>query len=358
MKRILFLYKTPRKKIYSDWLKGIGSDTTLYGANQLEKLGCKVDFYDIAFSKLNLLRWLFYPVHLIAAKKTGLGFKIDQALLLLPILNKYDAVVSTIDSAGLPFLFLKKLRLFKKSLVYISVDFAFRMTNDWPFNWYENLLGYADAIVCYDKLEEKVLKKFNHNTYFLNVGVDEHFYSDSKVRPTIKNKKKVVLAFGRDRDRDYKTFVSAISKLKVQGEIVCSKENIRGINLPANFRVYYDLPAYLLKKRIYDADIVVIPIKNVKRPGGHLSLLDSMFSKRPLIIAGNKWISSAYGFKNNRECLYYDPEDAKDLSEKINFLLSNPDFSKSLAINAYQKATVYSTKNFARNLKSIIEKLR
>lgn len=359
MRKVLFLYKTPRKKIYNDWLAGRGPDTTLYGANQLEKLGYKVDFYDTAFSKLNLLRWIFYLLHLITAKRTGIGFKLDQALLFLPIFNKYDAIVSTIDSAGLPLLWLKKIGLLKKPIVYISIDFAFRINKEdhWPFSWYKKILKYADAIICYDEAEKKILNKFNKKVHFFNVGVDDWYFSDSKFKPLKDKRKAVILAFGRDRDRDYETFTSAIRELKVIGEIVCSKDNIKEIVLPPNLKVSFDLPPKLLKEKIYSSDIVVIPIKNIKRPGGHLSLLDSMASKKPVIIAHNKWISSAYEFKNNEECLYFEPENKKDLKNKINLLMNNPKLSKKLALNAYKKAKIYSTRNFALKLVDVIEKL-
>ena len=359
MKKVLFLYKTPRKKIYEDWRAGNGPDTTLYGANQLEKLGYNVNFFDVAFSKLNPLRWFFYPIHLMAAKTTGIGFKIDQAISLLPAIYQSDVIVSTIDTAGLPIILLKKLRIINKPVIYISVDFAFRIQNNnkWPFNWYKHLLKYADVIICYDEAEKEILNRFNKNIYFLHVGVDTKYFADSKLKTINKNKKKIILAFGRDRDRDYQIFANAIGKLKAKGEIVCSKENIRDLELPPNVKVSFDLPAQKLKQKIFASDIVVIPIKNVERPGGHLSLLDSMLSKRPVIISGNKWISSAFNFKNNEDCLYFESENKQDLKNKINLLINNPNLSKKLAINAYKKAKIYSTRNFALKLANIIEKL-
>ena len=359
MKKLLFLYKTPRWNTYKNWKRGKGPDTILYGANHLKKLGYKVDFYDFTFSKFNPARWIFYPIFLLIHKASGLGFKMDQALCLLPIVNSYDCIISTIDTAGLPFLWLKKLGLLKKPLIYLSIDFAFRIksNNNWIFNWYKGLLKYADTIICYDEAEKKILKKFNKNVYFFNVGIDRHYFADSKFKPKQKNKEMIILAFGRDRDRDYQTFVSAVSELKVKGEIVCSKENVTDIKLPSNINVFFDLPYHLLKKKIYASDIIVIPVKNVKRPGGHLSMLDSMFSKRPVVISGNKWITSAYKFKNNEECLYFKPENVDDLKSKINLLIDNPSLSNKLTTNAFNKAKKYSTKNFALKLSDLIESL-
>ena len=358
-KKILFLYKTSRKQVYRLWKLGKGPDTILYGANHLEKLGYNVKFFDFAFSKLNPLIWLFYPIHLMAAKTTGIGFKIDQAISLLPVIYRSDVIVSTIDTTGLPILLLKKLRIINKPVIYISVDFAFRIQNNnkWPFNWYRQLLKYADVIICYDEAEKEILNRFNKNVYFLHVGVDIKYFADSKLKTINKNKKKIILAFGRDRDRDYQIFAHAIGKLKTRGEIVCSKENIRGLELPPNVNVSFDLPAQKLKQKIYAADIVIIPIRNVKRPVGHLSMIDSILSKRPVVISKNKSIIKSYNFKNNLECLYFEPENEEDLIDKINLLLKHPNLAKKLVANAYRKAKVYSTENFSLKLANIIKNL-
>ena len=79
-KKILYLYKTPRRKVYKLYKSGKWPDTILYGANQLENLGYDVEFFDLSFSKLNPLRWLCYPIQLLSAKFTGIGFKLDQTV--------------------------------------------------------------------------------------------------------------------------------------------------------------------------------------------------------------------------------------------------------------------------------------
>ncbi len=70
IRKVLFLYKTPRERAYRDWEGGKGPDTILYGANHLEKLGFDLKIYDFAFSKSNPLLWLFYPVQYLAGKLT------------------------------------------------------------------------------------------------------------------------------------------------------------------------------------------------------------------------------------------------------------------------------------------------
>ncbi len=356
--KIVYLYKTPRKKIYKKWEKGEYPDTILYGANQLEKLGYQVDFFDISFSNLNPMRWLFYPIQLISAKTTGIGFKLDQAITLLPILNNYDVIVSTIDTAGLPILLLKKLHLFNKPVIYISIDFAYRLEsnkNKWPFTLYQDLLKYANTVICYSKAEKQILSSFNKNTNFIPVGIDTAYFSNTKFDYK-KNKIPTILAFGRDSERDYATFINALKNTKYKGIIICSKNNIKGLKIPQNIDIYYDLIPKSLKQKIINADIIVIPVKITQRAAGQLSLLDALVSKKPVIVPNIKSIITTYNLEDRLDCLFYKPEESKDLKLKIKYILENPQFANKLAIKGQKKVIKYSTTYFAKRLAHIIQK--
>ena len=356
MQKALFLYKTPRKEVYELWKSKKGPDTILYGANHLEELGYDVKFFDIAFSKLNPLRWLFYPIHLITSKTTGIGFKIDQAISLLPVINKSDIVVSTIDTAGLPILLFKKVGIIKKPLIYISVDFAYRLENNKNnrlFSWYKNLLKFADVIICYSEGEQSILKKYN-KTFVLTPGIDWEFFAKGIELP---NKANVdVLAFGRDHDRDYETFVTALSK-DINGVIVCSPENLKNIEVPKNIKVFFNIEPKQLRQLINSAKVVVIPIKKVQRASGQLSFLESISSKKPTIVTNVPAIKETYGLNNKIDCLFYEAQVASDLRSKILYLLSEPRIAQRIAKKGQLKAKQYSTAAFAVQLSGVIRKL-
>ena len=359
-KKILYLYKTPRKNIYSDWKSGIGPDTALYGANHLEKLGYKVDIFDLGFSKLNPFRWLTYPFHFIFAKATGIGFNLSQALSLLFLLNKYDFIVSTMDSAGLPLLILKKFKLLKKPLIYISIDFVNRIEENkhkWPFPQIKKYLRFADCIICYSKAEQNLLRKINKKTYFLAPGTDINFFKSKKPFQYHKNKKPVVLAFGRDKDRDYKTFVDAIENIDCKGRIVTSKDNIKNIKIPKNVSVSFDVSPINLKKIIISSDIIVIPLNDVDRATGQLSLLDSLSCKKPVIVSKIDSILSTYNLRDNVDCIYVQPASSKDLTIKIKKLLNDRENYKKISYNAFKQVQNFSTQSFALNLSKIINTL-
>lgn len=359
MKKLLFLYKTPRWKVYKNWRQGNGPDTILYGANHLRQLGFKVDFYDFTFSIFNPVRWLFYPIFVLIRNASGMGFKMDQALCLLPIVNSYDVIISTVDSAGLPFLLLKKLGLIKKPIIYCSIDFAHRFENktNTLFSLYKLLLKEASIIVSYASGDMKILKKYNNNVFLLKIGTDINYYKDVKAHKT--NDKEVrVLAFGRDSSRDYKTLLKAVKNEKdIKLTIICSQENIKGIELPRDVNVKLDIKPILLKKEIAKADIVVIPSKKVNKATGQLSMLDSFASAKPTIISDIKSLLKTYDLKEFRDCIIYDPGNEKDLKYKIRTLSRSPKLIERLSKNGRRIAQKNTTYIFANNLVKLIEKL-
>ena len=357
MKKILFLYKTPRKQIYEEWKQKSGPDTSLYGLNHIKKFGVQADFFDYSFSIVNPIRWICYPIHLVAARTTGIGFNLGQALTLLPVFANYDLVVSTMDSAGLPILLLKKLKLIKKPIIYISVDLIEklnRQTKKWPFSIYKDLLAYADCIICYSKREQALFEKYNSNVHFMPIGVDVDFFKNSKRKRFLKKTKPVIVAFGRDRDRDYKTFISAVKKGSI-GVIVTGRSNTHTLNIPKNFKIYYDLSPKNLRNRIWQSDVIVIPVKNVARAAGQLSLLDALSSKKPVIVAKIPGITETYDLVDGKDCLYYQPGNSRDLKTRIRLLLQSPKTATVIATNGQKKEKKYSTKAFAAQLNEVFK---
>lgn len=356
--KVLFLYKTPRKKIYKDYKNGVSPDTILYGANHIERSGLNVKLSDKAFSKRNPFLWLFYPVQLIAGKITGIGFKLDQAITLLPLMDKNTVIVSTMDTAGLPILLLKKLKIIKSRIIYISIQMAQMLNNKgskFPFNLYKNLLTYADAIICYSQKECETLKKINKKTYFIPPGTDVDYYSLTNSSKHKKAKLPQILSFGWDINRDFETFTEAIKGKEVKGVIVTGKENTFFFKKPANIKIYYDLAPKDLRSLIFESDIVVIPVKKVNWPAGQLSTLDALAAKKAVIIADLPALTDTFGLKNGVNCFTYIPENTESLSRQIDFLLQNPQASKKISQNGYLLAKNYSTKVFANKLSDIIK---
>ena len=161
-KKILFVYRTARSKTYQDWQKGQGPDSLLFGFNHLKKMGYKVDFFDSAYSPLNIFHPLLYPFEHAIINVVGMGFKLDQALYLLPKLNSYDVIVGTGDSAGLPLLALKYFDFIKQPIIFMTSGLAGALkgkTNTWVGKFYKKILPMAEFFTSYAQVEIDFFEK-------------------------------------------------------------------------------------------------------------------------------------------------------------------------------------------------------
>jgi glycosyltransferase involved in cell wall biosynthesis len=70
-----------------------------------------------------------------------------------------------------------------------------------------------------------------------------------------------------------------------------------------------------------------------------VKIIEYMASKTPFITTK---IGRNIEICNNDECLFTNPDDPRDLSEKIELLIANEDLRKQLVKNAYQRAKSYS----------------
>ena len=88
--KIFYIYRTARKPMSDAYKKGKGPSTFLYGLPELRKLGHQVDFSDRAYHRLNISQYLFWPMEKIFMWLINypLGFKLHQAILLLPKMHR------------------------------------------------------------------------------------------------------------------------------------------------------------------------------------------------------------------------------------------------------------------------------
>lgn len=360
MKKILFVYRTRRKQIFNQWQQKKGSDTLLYSANHLKNLGYDIDIFDYPYSIFNVFHPIFYPLEHGIMKSVGMGFKIDQALTLLPVMKNYDLILATGDSSGLPILALKKYGFLKKPVIYITSGLAGALRgkkDTFAYKFYKQILPEANISIAYSQVEIDFFENYmglkKGRMKFVPLGVDYDYFSQKS-----NFKKNIVCAIGLDSCRDYKTFFEAIKNMNIQAEIVCYPNNIKNLSIPSNVKVHTFLSISEVRK-IYQRSIVsVIPSYETFRSTGQIVFLESASAQLPVVATKIKGLTTAFNLKDKVNILYSAQQDAKDLKEKINFLLNNPHERKILGINAANLVKKnYTTKHMAKNLASIIEKI-
>ena len=358
-KKILFVYRTPRRHVLNKWQKGQGPDSLLFGANHLKDLGYKIDFFDNAFSLFNLFHPLFYPLEHAIIDKVGMGFKLDQALFLLPRLNTYDVIVGTGDSAGLPLLALKHFGFIKRPIIFMTAGLAGALrgkTETWVGKFYKKILPVADVFTSYSQVEidffEKEMGIKKSKIKYVSLCTDFEYFSQKST-----NKKTIISAVGVELGRDYKTFFEAVKNLPVKVEIACHPDNIKGLSIPSNVKVNFNILVQEVLKIYQRSILTVIPCVERYRSSGQVVLLEAASAGLPIIASEIKGLTTAFDFDDGKHLLYVKSENPKDLGKKIKLLLNNPRFANYIAKNSQQLAKKYSTKNFAFRLSKFIENL-
>lgn len=358
--KILYVYRTKRRPVLKNWQKGKGPDSLLFGANHLKKMGYSIDIFDESYSLLNPLHPLFYPLEHLIINKVGMGFKLDQAITLLPKFNNYDVIVATGDSAGLPILYLKYLHLINKPVIYMTAGLAGALkgkSRTWIGSFYKKILQCADIFISYSEVEmdffEKEMGIKKGKIKYLPLATDWEYFAQRS-----KAKREVICAVGTELGRDYKTFFDAVKNLPVKAEIACHPDNISGLQIPSNVKVHLNIPVSEVRKLYQRSILSVVPCKERYRSSGQMVLLESAAAGLPTIASGILGITSAFTFENNKNVLFFKPEDSIDLRKKIEYLLGNKNRAKQLGLNASKKCRLdYTTQKMAQTLEKFIHNL-
>lgn len=360
--KILFVFPKSRQKFEKDFASGNTPSTIFYGQKELIKMGINASYSDIAFSRRNILYWVLFPLQQIFVTFTGLGFKIDQAILLLPRLRNSDLIVATSDSAGLPIALLKILKLIKTPLIYTTIGLVGQdkvYGSNWAFKLCGRLLQTADKIICYSKIEKELLvKNFSvdrNKIIFLPFCVDVNFYHS-----TDRKSSGEVLTVGRDLGRDYKLLLDVARQLpKVKFNLICSPHNLNGINLPDNVRIEFDIDFVTLRKRYQEAEFVILPLKETQRASGQIVLLESMASGKSVIVSNVLGLSQVYDLRSMQNCILVPASDPVCLTKEIQRLRNDRILRKKIGRQARKTVVAHYSqeKVYVQQLVKIIKSI-
>lgn len=360
LKKILFVYRAPRGKVYQDWQKGQGPDSLLFGFNHLKKMGYQVDFYDTAYSPLNIFHPLFYPLEHLIIAQTGMGFKIDQAAILLAKVRNYDVIVGTGDSAGLPILALKYFGIIKKPIIFMTAGLAGAIKgkeNTAVGKFYKKILPVADIFTSYAQVEidffEKEMGIKKGKILYMPLATDWQYFSrKSNVKRT------VICSVGVESGRDYKTLFKAVKDQPLKVEVACHTDNIKDLTIPSNVKVHLNIPVDKVLKLYQRSLISVVPCFERFRSSGQMVLLESAAAGLPIIASKILGITSAFDFGHERHILLTRPQDPRDLRQKIQTLTENKALRERIAKNASMLVKQqYTTYHLAKRLAKFIDNL-
>ena len=228
--------------------------------------------------------------------------------------------------------------LSKKNKIHIAKEFFFEENQSVSF--FKKYIFKKVYLFAFKNLSAVVVNSTGEiRPYSMELELPENLFhfiawpSNNNDPSIIGGEGNYFLAAGRSL-RDWKTFFEAIEHLEFKFAIVASRQDIQGIQIPANVRVYTDLPYNDYKDLLKKAAYVVVPLRETQRSTGQSVFLDAMALGKPVIIA--KVTGALDYIEDGVNGLFYTPGDPADLREKIIRLANDPALQDRLSINGFR----------------------
>jgi glycosyltransferase involved in cell wall biosynthesis len=163
---------------------------------------------------------------------------------------------------------------------------------------------------------------------------------------------------GGHTNRDYECLLETARRIKHNYIIICSRsyqqidELSRGIS---NVRILKEASAEDFNGYLKNAKIVIIPLKEKTGASGQMVALAAMLFRKPVVYTNIDSVSQY--FENGVSGLPYEINNAKDLADKIQRLLADPQLRKTLGDNAFNEYyKKYHISNYCKSLAELILK--
>lgn len=363
MDKVVYVFRRKRTERLHLHKQGLGPDEMLYGMNHIADQHFAVDFIE---GDSGVPTWTKKLVKRLErslfADPVGMGFALDMVLENLSRLQQADAIVTTVDSCGLPVALLKRVGIIKGSLIYISQGLSDRVEllvhrpllhrlykafYSWLLLSCQSLLtlgtGAAEHLMMTLNLRGKQVQ-------VLPFGVDKEFWRPADPGTPVGD---YILSVGSDPARDYDTLIQAIGdrKLKIVTRLP--------VNIPDRFKqieVQTDISDIELRALYQGARFVVTPLKDVTQPSGQSATLQAMACGKAVIVTRTRGLWEPHIIKHFESVYLVPPGDAKSLDQAIQELDESPALVEKLSRAALSLVrNRYNSIRFGSSLQAIIQ---
>ena len=351
---VIWVFRRRRREWLEQWRRGEASSEFFYGLPTLR------DRYRVAFvedERRDGAVRLWYPFERFIAGRIGMGFALDLALRHARTLNSARAVVSTVDTCGLPLALLKKVGLLRPPLIYISQGLSDRIVAYGPdrplAQFYRRLLLGVDELVTLSDGASVALAAWlgvpAKRVKVLPFGVDCDFWTNSGAARLGSDK---ILSVGSDPGRDYPTLLAAVGELPLH--IVTS--------LPIDVARYARIvkttrhTAPELRELYSAARFTVIPLSDRSQPSGQSAALQAMACGQTVVLTRTRGWWGETRLVDGENCVVVPPGDADALAGAMHRLWEDP--GRCGRIGRAARATViehFSERRMAVELAAVIE---
>ncbi len=315
--------------------------------------GVKIDVVD--FTKIPLI----HPI-----EKNLLRFYITQTLRVLPRVNRYDLIYSDGAQSAVLLAFLRSL--FKKKYpphAILDVGcFNGGRRREIELKPIRKLVESVSCVIYHARIQESYYRECLPSLWercrYVPIGVDQVYFRPQEV----KEEDYIFCAVHQGlKSRDWPTLMEAFGKLHIPTELRvvgierARRSDLRGRRIPENVEFYPFAPLPKLKDFISRSRFVVLPLPYHAHSHGQLSLLEPMAMGKAVIVSKVPGIIDYV--EDGKTAILYDPYNAEDLKEKVEFLLNNPQEARRIGKEARRAVELYyNEENMAKGIyKAMVE---
>jgi len=317
-------------------------------------LDVKIDVVD--FTRIPLIYFI---------EKNLLRFYVIQTLRVLPRVNRYDLIYSDGAQSAVLLAFLRSL-LGIKYPPHVVLDvgcFNDGRRREIELKPIRKLVESISCVIYHARIQESYYRECLPSLWercrFVPIGVDPTYFSPRKLK-----EENYVLCVGHRglKSRDWPTLMEAFGRLdsntelRVVGNEKLRRSELRGEKVPKNIKFYPFIPCQQLKNFISCSRFGVLPLPYHAHSQGQLSLLESMAMGKAVIVSKVPGIIDYV--EDGKTAILYQPYNAEDLKEKVEFLLNNPQEAKIIGREARRAVELYyNEENMARGIYKAIKEL-
>jgi glycosyltransferase involved in cell wall biosynthesis len=293
----------------------------------------------------------------------GYGGDFATVLASLGEANRADVVFSTVDTVGIPLMLLKRAGRLRPPLVYVAVGLPERLARlrgRRMRGLYAAALGSCRVVLAYSEQEAEDIRRWvgeqggAARVEFVPFGVDVGALAPADgVRPTHD-----VVSVGADPHRDYDLLVRVAARMPdVSFRIVTSADHARALaSRPANVALESELSFDDMLRRLAEARLVALPVRDNSSSGATTVLLQAMALGKPVVVTRTRAIASGYGLADGKNVRLVTPGDDEAFERALGDVLA--DDARARALGAGARVTVERELGWERYVDRLEETLR
>jgi glycosyltransferase involved in cell wall biosynthesis len=275
----------------------------------------------------------------------GYGGDFATVLASLRIANRADVVFSTVDTVGIPLMLMKRFGRLRPPLVYAAIGLPERLAqlrSRRMRRLYASALASCDVVLAYSEKEAEDIRRWVDEdsvspvrAEFVPFGVDVGSFVPDGAAATDG-----VVSVGADPHRDFDLLVRVAARMPdVTFRIVTSADHARALgSRPENVALESDLPFDEMRKRLAEARLVALPVRENSYSGATTVLLQAMALEKPVVVTRTSAIATGYGLVDGENVRLVAPGDEDGFERALADVLRDDFHARALGASA--RATV------------------